>query len=107
MSARIDRAILFGAACLLLAAVSDGSSIAVTVKCHSVPGCDTHGVVFLQSATNKTIVKRLSLPAAGLTMTEQSGSEWDLGLEAKGFWALPQHVAFPAGETRTQFTLHV
>jgi len=98
---------LFGAACFLLAAVSNGSSIAVTVKCHSAPDCDTHGVIFLQSTTNKTIVKRLSLAPAGLTITQQPGSEWDLGLEAKGFWALPQRMAFPAGETHTQYTLHV
>ncbi|HEV7486119.1 MAG TPA: carboxypeptidase-like regulatory domain-containing protein [Thermoanaerobaculia bacterium] len=94
-------------ACALVAAASDGSSIVVTVKCHSVPDCDTHGIVFLQSATNKSLVRRLSLAPAGLTITEQSGSEWDLGLEAKGFWALPQRVAFPAGATHTQYTLHV
>ncbi|HEV7425417.1 MAG TPA: hypothetical protein VGQ46_03550 [Thermoanaerobaculia bacterium] len=28
-------------------------------------------------------------------------------MDAKGFWALPQRVAFPAGEARTQYTLHV
>lgn len=98
---------LFGAACFLLAAVSNGGSIAVTVKCHSAPDCDTRGVISLQSATNKTIVKRLSLAPAGLTITQQSGSEWDLALEAKGFWALPQRLVFPAGETHTQYTLHV
>jgi hypothetical protein len=101
------REMLFGAACVLVAAVSDGSSIGVTVKCHSARDCDTNSILVLRSATNKTIVKRLSLPSAGLTITEQSGSEWDLGLEAKGFWALPQRVAFPAGATHTQYTLHV
>jgi len=101
------RRILFGMGCSLIAAVSDGSSIGVTVKCHSGLVCDTRGIVFLYSAANKNVVKRLSLAPAGLTIVEQSGSEWDLNLEAKGFWALPQRVAFPAGDTHLQYTMHV
>lgn len=101
------REILFGAVCVLVAAISDGSSISVTVKCHSGPDCDAHGVLLLQSPANKTIVKRLSLVPTGQTVIEQSGSEWDLGLEAKGFWALPQRVTFPVGATHAQYTLHI
>ena len=92
---------------LLLASSSYGSSINVNIKCHSSPTCDARGVVTLQSVVNKSIVRRVNLTAASLLISEQPGSEWDMSLDAKGFWALPQRVVFPAGNGQTQYPLAV
>src|SRR3954468_19489474 len=75
------------AAVLLLAGSSYGSSININVKCHSGPTCDARGVLILQSVVNKSIVRRVNLTAASLLISEQPGSEWDMSLDAKGFWA--------------------
>jgi len=98
---------LFGSLCFLFASAVDASSIHVTVKCHSGLNCGTPGTVVLQSITNRKIVRRMSLPPAGLTISEQTGSEWDLSLEAKDLWALPQRVAFPAANLPGQYAIQV
>jgi hypothetical protein len=101
------RAILSGVGCVLLVTAGNASSIDVAVTCHSGLRCDTPGILVLQSVANRTMIKRLRLAPSGLTITEQPGSEWDLSLESKDLWALPQRVAFPARETHLQATMHV
>jgi len=95
------------AALLLLAASGYGSSISVNVKCHSGPTCDTRGAIILQSVVNKSVVRRVNLTATSLLISEQPGSEWEMSLDAKGFWALPQRVVFPPGNGATQYPLAV
>lgn len=92
---------------LLLSGAGYGSSINVTVKCHSGSNCDTRGAIVLQSAANPSVVRRVSLGASTNQITEQPGSEWQMSLEAKGFWALPQRVVFPKGDGHSQFAMAV
>jgi len=94
------------AAYLLVACSSYGSSINITVRCHGSSKCDARGVVVLQSAVNKSVVRRVNFNLSSV-ITEQKGSEWDVSLEAKGFWALPQRVVFPKDDTRTQYAMDV
>ena len=100
------RAILcVAAACLLLSDSGYGSSISVNVKCRSGADCSAKGAVVLHSVANASVIRRLSLSAPTLVLTEQPGSEWDMSLDAKGFWALPQRLAFPAGNGQSQVSM--
>jgi hypothetical protein len=102
------RGILIGTAiCVLYAANSNGSSINVTLKCHNGATCDARGTVRLQSIANKSLVRRVDLHASGLVIAEQTGTEWDLSLEANGFWGLPQRVVFPATDRQQPYTMDV
>jgi len=103
----IKRISFVTASYLLLACASYGSSIDITVKCHSGPKCDARGAVVLQSASNKSVVRRVNFAPSSFIITEQEGSEWDVSLEAKGFWALPQRVDFPAGGAHRQYAMDV
>jgi len=49
----------------------------------------------------------VNLNASSIAITEQPGSEWDLRLQAKGFWALPQRVVFPTKDVPSQYAMDV
>lgn len=104
----MSRALLWGTvAGLLLSGSSYGSSINVNVRCHVGSNCDARGAIILRSVIDQSVVRRVNLSAPNLLLTEQSGSEWEVSLDAKGFWALPQRVVFPAGEGQSQFAMAV
>jgi len=108
MSGRATRALLCGAATLLLlSSGSYGSSINVNTKCHGSTNCDAQGVVVLQSFANQSVIRRVNLNASGHQITEQPGSEWEMRLDAKGFWAPPQRVVFPKGDGQSQVSMAV
>src|ERR1700760_4462088 len=101
----IKRIFFVTASYLLLACASYGSSIDIILVCHSGPKCEARGAVILQAAANKSVVRRVNFNPSSFTITEQEGSEWDVTLEAKGFWALPQRVVFPAGSAHRQYAM--
>ncbi len=104
----MTRSLVSGAAaCLLIAAGGYGSSIKVALECQSGPTCDARGAVVLQSIADQSVVRRVNLNASSLQITGQPASEWDLRLEAKGFWALPQRVVFPAKDGSTAYAMDV
>jgi hypothetical protein len=92
---------------LLVSSSGFGSSINVNVKCHGSANCDARGTVVLQSMANKSIVRRPILSASSLLLTEQPGSEWEISLDANGFWALPERVVFPTGSGQSQYAMGV
>ena len=53
------------------------------------------------------MVRRVTLNASSLLLTEQAGSEWEMSLDANSFWALPQRVVFPAGSGQSQYAVAV
>src|SRR5262245_10626286 len=99
---------LFGAgACLLFATVAYASSIRVTLSCRTAVNCDTRGTLLLQSVADKSVIHRVDLDSAAVVVSEQPGSQWEMTLEAKGFWALPQRVVFPAKEGSSTYSMAV
>jgi Carboxypeptidase regulatory-like domain len=105
---RLIRALLWGtAAWLLFSGSIYGSSINVILACRSGPHCDARGVIILQSVANPSVVRRSNLDASSLVMTEQPGSEWEMRLDAKGFWALPQRIVLPLGNRQSQYAMAV
>ena len=104
----LTRALLcWTVACLLLSGDIYASSINVNVKCRSGSSCEARGAVVLQSAVNQAVIRRVNLSPSGLLIAEQPGSEWEMSLEAKGFWALPQSVVFPKGDGQSQYAMSV
>ena len=105
MSGIMRPLICWTAACLLLSRDSHSSSINVKVKCRSVTSCDAHGAVVLQSVLNRAVIRRVNLSSSTLLIAEQTGSEWEMSLDAKGFWALPQRVVFPKGDGQAPYAM--
>jgi hypothetical protein len=94
-------------ACLLLVASSEAGSINATIKCHDGSRCAARGFILLQSSTEKSILRRINLNLPSIVISGQPGSEWDLTLDAKGFWALPQHIVFPPGVSQLPLTIDI
>lgn len=94
------------ATAVLLVGSSYGSSLNVALKCRNAVSCDARGAIVLQSTNDKSISRRVNL-TSNVVLSEKSGSEWDLSLDAKGFWALPQRVVFPAKDVSSPYALPV
>jgi len=107
MRCMLKALLCWSAACLLLSGSSYGSSINVTVNCRSGSSCDAHGAVVLQSVVNRSVIHRVNLSASSLLIAEQPGSEWEMSLDARGFWALPKRVVFPKGDGQSQYAMAV
>ncbi len=107
MGGMIRALLCWTAACLLLSGESYGSSVNVNVNCRSGSSCEAHGAVVLKSVVNQAVLRRVNLSASSLRISEQAGSEWEMSLEAKGFWALPKRVVFPKGDGQSQYAMAV
>ncbi|HEX2059977.1 MAG TPA: carboxypeptidase-like regulatory domain-containing protein, partial [Thermoanaerobaculia bacterium] len=63
--------------------------------------------VILKSAADPSLVRRVAFEGNTARSTEAAGSEWEVTLDANGFWAAPQRVVFPGDGAERRETLDV
>jgi hypothetical protein len=67
----------------------------VELKCRDGSKCQIDGALVLQSVADSSVSRTIVLHANSAVISEPSGSEWDVELDSKGYWALPQRLAIP------------
>lgn len=73
-------------------------TILIELRCSSAPPCPVAGTVTLTSASDPSVVRRLPIEENVVRVTEPGGSEWDVTLDARGFWASAQRVVLPVDD---------
>jgi hypothetical protein len=81
---------------LLFGLSTQAESRTVTLKCRNVPQCAVRGTVLVRSVADISIESRQPIHSEPVVIDGTVGSEWDLSLEASGFWAPPLRVTIPA-----------
>jgi hypothetical protein len=95
------------AVCLAPITSAAASSISISLNCRTEPQCDVRGDVVFRSAADDKIVRRVPFNGKVVQLGEAAGSEWNLRLDAKGFWALPLHITFPKENAPSAYALSV
>jgi hypothetical protein len=97
------RLVVAAAISLHLTVAVQAASVAVTWKCRNDVRCGVRGSVVVRSVADASLEKRLPIESPSVVIDGVPGSEWDLTLEANGFWASPLRLSIPPASQQTQW----
>jgi hypothetical protein len=78
-----------------MALAGQASSFTADLKCHNDAQCAVRGAVLFRSVSDASVVNRVAIQSSSAVIAGPTGSQWDVSLEAPGFWAPWLRVTLP------------
>ena len=82
-------------------------SVRLEWKCRNGESCAVAGKVRLQSVAGGVVEKELDLSAGSVVVDGADVAEWDVALQAPGFWSPVQRIVIPAGQVQERRSVPV